>query len=260
MKSLHLRLRHVAVLSAAAAMAFAVTGLAAATTTGIITNGKFILTGATDPISGSFQTVCATTSASGSIAGWTVTSGSVDVIGTYWANETSSSNSLDMNGTPSNCLSGSGRSQAAGTISQTFSTILDATYVVQFWFAGNPTLSNSPQTKVLFVSATGGMSTTYTFHNTASTTRTAMGWVHEAYTFVATSSTTVLTFAATTSNTSNTGPAIDNVTVTQTLATGAQCKDGGWQSMVNPATSAPFKNQGACVSYFATSGDVPIGS
>lgn len=259
MKSLHLRLRHVAVLSAAAAMAFAVTGLAAATTT-VIQNGTFFLTGASGPYMGSYHTVCATRSASGSITGWTVTSGSVDVIGTFWTNETSSTNSLDMNGTPSNCGSVSGTSQAAGTISQTFSTTLDATYVVQFYLAGN--VDNSPTTKILDVNATNATtSTTGVYHFTDSGyTTTSMGWTQESYTFVATGSTSTLTFASGLITTGTYGgAAIDNVTVTQTLATGAQCKKGGWQSMYN-STGNLFKNQGACVSYFATTGDVPIGS
>ena len=32
-----------------------------------------------------------------------------------------------------------------------------------------------------------------------------------------------------------------------------QCKDGGWQSFTSPS----FKNQGDCVSYFATGGTNP---
>lgn len=251
----HLKARHAVGLGAAAAMAFAVTGIAAAAT-GTVTNGAFFLTGATSAYTGSFETVCAGQT---NITGWTITNGSVDVIGTYWENAIKTTNSLDMNGTPGNCPSTSqGRTEAAATISQTFSTAIDATYVVQFWFAGNPTLSSSPQTKVLQVSATGATSQTYTFSTTGKSP-TNMGWVTEAYTFVATSTSTTLTFAATPTNTSLTGPAIEDVTVTDTLAKGADCKTGGWKSMVNATTGQPFKNQGACVSYFATNGTVPIG-
>ena len=47
------------------------------------------------------------------------------------------------------------------------------------------------------------------------------------------------------------GPALDNVVITETLATGADCKKGGWQTMVD-STGTSFRNQGDCVSYYAT--------
>ena len=44
---------------------------------------------------------------------------------------------------------------------------------------------------------------------------------------------------------------IDNVVITETLAPGANCKNGGWETMVDK-TGTHFKNQGDCVSFFAT--------
>jgi choice-of-anchor C domain-containing protein len=57
---------------------------------------------------------------------------------------------------------------------------------------------------------------------------------------------------------------IGNTTADQTGDTGgsggtaAQCKHGGWTSLAD-AGGTPFKNQGACVSYYARSGSVPNG-
>ena len=85
-----------------------------------------------------------------------------------------------------------------------------------------------------------------------------MTWDVGSGSFVATSASSTLSFAS--DIVSPCGPALANVSVTETVATGAQCKDYGWQSMLNPSTLAPFKNQGGCVSYYASSGAVPIGN
>ena len=45
----------------------------------------------------------------------------------------------------------------------------------------------------------------------------------------------------------------------QAAATGAGCKDDGWRTM-SDASGNPFKNQGACVSFYAKSGATPIGN
>ena len=76
-----------------------------------------------------------------------------------------------------------------------------------------------------------------------------MKWVTKTYPFVAKSTQTTLTFTSTTEG--GFGPAIDNVVITQTLATGADCKKGGWQTMVD-LNGSHFRNQGDCVSYYAT--------
>ena len=71
----------------------------------------------------------------------------------------------------------------------------------------------------------------------------------QAYTFKATGTATTLTFTSTTAGAF--GPALDNVRITETLATGADCKKGGWQTMVDRYGTA-FRNQGDCVSFYAT--------
>lgn len=186
------------------------------------------------------------------MTGWKVTAGSVDWINGYWT-PPSGSLSLDING------SSPPASSAVGEISQTFATAPNATYAVQFDLAGNPMCG--PATKTLIVSATptSASSETYSFTNTSLTTLTNMGWTAEEYSFVATSDSTTLSFAADPTNTSNCGAALASVSMTSIAATSVECKDGGWMSMYD-SSGALFKNQGDCVSFCATSGATPIGS
>jgi choice-of-anchor C domain-containing protein len=215
-----------------------------ATTNGSFEEGAF-------PDSEAFHTLWSGTPEAGSITGWTVTSGSVDWINTYWTAQ-DGTKSLDMNGTPSPEVP-----LAAGTISQTLATAVNGTYVVQFYLAGNPDCGVGD--KSLTVSATGTAPQTYTFTNTDATTRADMGWTVQAYTFVATSPSTELVFAADPGNPSICGPALDSVSATRTELRGADCKKGGWRTMSDDQGNL-FENQGDCVSFFATSGATPIGS
>jgi choice-of-anchor C domain-containing protein len=173
-----------------------------------------------------------------SISGWTVDSGSVDWIGTYWTAQDGSM-SIDMSGAD------------AGTISQTFTTTIGNTYTVSFFLAGNP--AGPPTVKTLDVSATGGTLNHYSFDTTGSTL-TSMNWMPESFSFLATTTSTTLSFVSTTAGPF--GPAIDNVAVTETVATKSDCKQGGWQTMIDTAGNQ-FKNQGDCVSFFATGGKNP---
>lgn len=111
--------------------------------------------------------------------------------------------------------------------------------------------------KTMTAAATGGATDTYTYTPTSANSRTSMLWAQNFYYFVATSSSTTLTFTSTTA--SAFGPALDNVSITETAATGAMCKDGGWKTMYDGSGNL-FRNQGACVSFYATSGAVPIGN
>jgi choice-of-anchor C domain-containing protein len=170
-----------------------------------------------------------------SITGWTVDAGSVDWIGEYWP-AAEGAMSIDMSGAE------------PGTISQTFATTIGNTYTVSFALAGNP--AGPPTIKTLDVIATGGTAASYTFDTTGSTLL-EMNWTTAEYSFLATSGSTTLSFISTTE--SAWGPAIDNVVVTETVPTTDDCKDGGWQTMIDTAGNA-FKNQGDCVSFFATKG------
>ncbi len=196
------------------------------------------------PTNGSFETGTYVDNGSGfeplnagdtSLDGWTVDSGSVDWIGTYWP-ALDGSMSIDMSGAD------------AGTLSQTFATTIGNTYTVSFYLSGNP--AGPPTVKTLDVSATGGTVGSYTYDTTGNDL-TRMNWTLETYSFLATSASTTLSFVSTTAGAY--GPAIDNVVVTETVPVKDDCKNGGWQTMIDNAGNS-FKNQGDCVSYFATKG------
>lgn len=173
-----------------------------------------------------------------SIDGWTVDAGSVDWVGTYWP-APDGDTSIDMSGAD------------AGTLSQTFDTTIGNTYTVAFLLSGNP--AGLPPVKTLEVSATGGAVGIYS-HDTTGTDLTSMVWTPQTYEFLATSESTTLTFHSTTAGAF--GPAIDNVVVTEDVAMKDDCKNGGWESMIDTAGNG-FKNQGDCVSFFATGGKNP---
>jgi choice-of-anchor C domain-containing protein len=198
-------------------------------------------------VNGSFETGTYTDNGSGfqqvdapntSIEGWSVDAGSVDWIGTYWP-APDGAMSIDMSGAD------------AGTLTQTFETTIGNTYTVSFLLSGNP--AGPPSLKTLEVSATGGTVGVYT-HDTTGTDLTSMVWAPQTYTFLATSATTTLSFVSTTAGAF--GPAIDNVVVTEDVAMKDDCKNGGWESMIDTAGNG-FKNQGDCVSFFATKGKNP---
>ena len=200
----------------------------------------------TGPTNGSFENGTYVNGGSGfeqlsagdtSIDGWTVDSGSVDWIDTYWP-AADGSKSIDLSG------------GEAGAISQTFDTTIGNTYTVSFALSGNP--AGDPAVKTLDVSATGGTVSSYSYDVTAlGNDLTNMNWTSASYTFLATSPTTTLSFVSTTEGVF--GPAIDNVVVTESVPVKNDCKNGGWQTMIDNAGNS-FKNQGDCVSYFATKG------
>jgi choice-of-anchor C domain-containing protein len=246
-ETMHLIARSIGATTAAvaAAIALPVSGLASSgVTNGSFENGNYVNGG------NGFETLAAGTVNAGAITDWTVTSGTIDWVSTYWTAEDGSL-SLDMNGTPTADVA-----SPVGTISQTLETTVNNTYVVQFFLAGNPTCG--PSTKSMTVTATGSVPQDYSFTNTSATTRTNMGWEPEVYSFVAMGASATLTFAADPSNTSNCGPVLDAVSTTELVAAGEDCKKDGWRTMFE-ADGTPFKNQGDCVSFYATSGATPIG-
>ena len=170
------------------------------------------------------------------LAPWDITSGDVQWIKGYWT-PAEGDFSLDLAG------------DVPGAISQTIATTVNNTYVVTFKLAGNP---DGDLAKTLSVAATGNSAQNYTFDATG---RSAldMGWTDQAYSFVAKGSSTTITFTNTMVD-SPYGPALDGVIVTETVATGAKCKNGGWVSLLD-STGNHFKNQGDCVSFYATKGN-----
>ena len=226
----------------------------AAASTGSFVNGTFTQGTYSQTYPG-FETLVAGQPSATAMTGWTVTTNSVDWIQGLWTSP--GGNSVDMNGTINQEPSGS--TSAAGAIAQTFTTTNGATYFVSFELSANP--GCGPNTYTLAVA--GGTSSSYTASASTDGILADMTWSTEGYSFVAgDTGTSTLTFTADQNNTSNCGPVLADVAVTPVAASGAQCKDGGWQMGVvgSDGTIVTFKNQGQCVSYFATSGDTPIGS
>jgi choice-of-anchor C domain-containing protein len=145
-----------------AALAFAGVAQAAGVQDGTFAEGA---------TAGSFSTI----GTNATIGDWTVTKGSVDLIGAYWQAPNATGYSLDLNGlTP-------------GAVSQTL-TLAAGEYTLSFWLAGNP--DGGDTTKSVLVSA-GSASQTFTFANSSSTTKDDMGWTLETLTFKTTGSTTL---------------------------------------------------------------------
>jgi len=130
------------------------------------------------------------------INSWTVTSGTIDYIGTLWI-ASDSSRSIDLNGT------------TPGSISQSFRTLKGSVYHVQFDMAGNPDCGVS--TKRLRISAAGS-SREFDF-STGGNGRQNMGWQEKAFEFIAIDTLTTLTFTSLVSGAC--GPALDNVRISR---------------------------------------------
>ena len=199
-------------------------------------NGSFE-TGTNDPVA--FEQLNAGSSV---LTGWSISAGSVDWIGTYWPGA-DGTKSVDMNGA------------GPGAISQLLTTTVGKSYVVTFALSANPEGGSTVRT--LSVGATGSAPLSVTFDRGAfPNTRLNMMWQSKQYSFVATSTSTTLTFASGEA-TGPFGSALDKVVVTETAAAGstggpgAACKLGAWKTMTDKA-GHQFRNQGDCVSYYAT--------
>jgi len=164
------------------------------------TNGSFEI--GTDP--GVFATLSAGNT---NITDWTINSGSVDYIGTYWL-ASNGLRSIDLNGL------------ASGSISQVLATVVGATYNVTFDLSGNPDSLPasdplySPSLKDVQVSATGATPQDFTYDTSVKgNSLSNMKWEKESYSFVATGTSTTLTFASQIAGAF--GPALDNVVIAQ---------------------------------------------
>jgi choice-of-anchor C domain-containing protein len=131
------------------------------------------------------------------VTGWTVTAGSIDIIGLPGWAPSEGTRSIDLDGL------------STGTIAQTFDTVAGSSYSVSFDLAAN--FYAGQVIKSVLVTAPG-FSQTYTF---SSTGRTAlnMGWQTESFSFVAGGANSTLSFASQDLASSAFGPALDNVTV-----------------------------------------------
>lgn len=184
------------------------------------TNGTF--EAGTEP--GSFSTLTAVNNTD--ITDWSVDSGSVDYIGTYWTGS-NGQRSVDLNGL------------APASISQTFGTTNGATYNVTFDLSGNPdSLPEgdplfSPSDKIVSVTATGGAPAAYSFDTVAMGNSLGnMMWQPKSYSFVASGASATLTFASQISGAF--GPVIDNVVITEQVP---QCNAQASGSVVSDTST-----------------------
>jgi choice-of-anchor C domain-containing protein len=167
----------------ALAVLFTAMPIAAADAT-VVINGSF----EQGPASvGSFTTFGTNSTA---ITGWTVTGGSVDVIGSYW-NHSDGSRSLDLSG------------NQAGTIAQMIPTIAGKRYTVSFDISSNPDRAFQKSMLVGF-----GSATPVAVSFTGPVTR-PLQWQTVTLRFTANAPTTRLSFQSTTP--AAWGIALDNV-------------------------------------------------
>jgi choice-of-anchor C domain-containing protein len=152
------------------------------------------------------------------IDGWTVTAGSVDVLGTTWQ-AVDGAQSLDVSG------------NGPGTVSQTLATSAGTEYTVSYALAGNPQCG--PAVKEIEVDWNDTAADTESFDTTGHST-SSMGWVTKTFTATASSSSTTIAFKSLTS--SACGPALDDVSVVGTV----HSVDGSGQT--NPGRGAPVNS------------------
>ena len=106
---------------AASVVALSISVVGSAHAASIVTDGDF-----SNPPGGStFSTYTAGTT-SNSFGPWTVTSGSIDLIGNYWQNPSAGGGSVDLDG------------NNPGGISQTLNNLNPGNYVLTFSLSGNP--------------------------------------------------------------------------------------------------------------------------
>jgi choice-of-anchor C domain-containing protein len=171
---------------------------AAVAVAGIVLMGSFNFAAANLVIDGGFElpsiTGTFTTYNPGAMGGWTVVSGSVDLIHNYWQ-PAEGTQSLDTAG------------NISGKIQQTIATTIGTTYRLTFDMSGNP--DGNPTIKSLFVTF-GSVSQTFNF-DTTGITRANMGWTAMSWDVVATSSSSLLSFQD--SGGTAYGSALDNVSL-----------------------------------------------
>jgi choice-of-anchor C domain-containing protein len=151
------------------------------------------------------------------LTGWTVGSGSIDVVKSNIWNASQGSYSLDMNGTlPSG-------NPDPGSISTTFATIVGATYQLQFDISGYLGYTNTTNPKVMEVAIKAvnlldevaeisKADHLFIATNTSNVLPLSLAWETRTVSFTATESRTRLTFASKTT-TNQSAMLLDNVRV-----------------------------------------------
>lgn len=167
----------------------------------LVNNGSFEL--GTNP--GSFTTV---NTGGSNITGWSVTSGSVDYIGTYWQSADGSRN-VDMSG------------NSLGRLSQSFATVAGVLYDVTFAYSANPDSPNGGLRKTdVNIRETDTSNLLSNLQVTWSVpaegnTKTDMKWKTATFSFVAADAATTIEFDSLATN--SYGIAVDDVKVVQAV-------------------------------------------
>jgi choice-of-anchor C domain-containing protein len=156
----------------------------------LLSNGSF----ETPVQGGDFGTIFST-DPNPTIGAWTVTSGSVDLINTYWTAE-DGNQSLDMSG------------NGPGSIAQTVNTTAGETYQLSFWEAGNT--DGGSTVKSLSAIVNGTQIGDALFDDTGKS-RSNMGWQQYSYDFTSSGGPTTISFQS--NEPSPWGPALDNVSL-----------------------------------------------
>jgi len=135
-------------------------------------------------------------SGSTALTGWSVVTGSIEIVDQGWWQSGHLERSLGLNGSET------------GAVSQSIATSVGGDYEVRFWMAGDPL--TVPGMKHMRVSA-AGQSADYTF-DSEHTWEWAMGWTQHVWSFTAIGTTTQVEFRSLDAGFD--GPALDGVTVT----------------------------------------------
>jgi choice-of-anchor C domain-containing protein len=158
----------------------------------LVTNGSF----EQGPPPGRWTTM---PTGSTAITGWTVTKGTVDIVGTLWK-ASDGTTSVDLDGV------------SFGGISQTIATEAGKTYAATFDLAANP--FGPPTIKRLLISA-AGQSAQFA-SDMRQRTSAGLGWQTQSWQFVAKTTSTTLAFDSLDTENGYFGAVIDNVRVQTT--------------------------------------------
>ena len=174
-------------------IALAALATAASAQAAIVANGSF----ETGTAPGVFTMLSA---GSTNVADWTIGTGTVDYIGSYWQ-ASDGVRSIDLNGA------------SMGMISQTLTLNPGSRYTLTFDLSGNPDGGLGRNPYDVEVGLTGVASSAFSYALTAGNSRSNMLWAGKTLTFTAVNAATTLTFTSLQTSGCCFGPALDNVSV-----------------------------------------------
>ena len=174
-------------------IAISALAIAASSQAAIVTNGSFEM--GVNP--GAFTTLGA---GSPNVTSWTVSSGTIDYIGSYWQ-ASDGVRSLDLNG------------GSIGAVSQTLALTPGTRYTLTFDLSANPDGGLGLNPYDVQVGLTGIGPSTFSYSLTGANSRSNMLWSGKSLTFTAVGAATTLSFTSLQNGACCWGPALDNVMV-----------------------------------------------